>query len=156
MFLFRKDGVKLQNVLLNCNLTSSHLDTYLNWNTTTTHKVHSGLKKILVWRYHYSNSNVRPANSFKISFYCTALASSELLKKQIFKLFNILLPTQRNLEFSNTPQFLTFDTKFMCSYLFIIKLIAYTWYVLGKNIGPDLVRSGRTRPANLGVRSCPG
>ena len=42
--------------------------------------------------------------------------------------------------------------------LLTIKLTSqtWTWYVLGKIIGPDLVRSGRTCPANFGVRSCPG
>ena len=43
----------------------------------------------------------------------------------------------------------------MHSYPFLIELITCIWYALGKNLGPDLVRSGRTRPANLGVRSCP-
>ena len=86
-------------------------------------------------------------------FHCTySIALVALIKKQLFK----LLKSQINYEFSNKQQFLTFATNFIFSYLNLIKLITHIWYVLGKNIGPVLVRSGRTRPANLGVRSCPG
>ena len=35
-----------------------------------------------------------------------------------------------------------------------LKSMTNTWYVVGKNICPDLIRSNKTRPANLGVRSC--
>ena len=48
---------------------------------------------------------------------------------------------------------------FVTSQTLLFRLaLAILWYLVGKmfkNAGPDSVRSGRTCPANLGVRSCP-
>ena len=109
----------------------------------------------------HSNSNVKTGNSIiMLIFRVNQLIQNFITLDCIIQTIEHFTANKKKFwidyEFTNTTQFLSFVNRFMRSYLFLIELITCILYVLGKNLGPDLVRSGRTRPATLGVRSCPG